>query len=154
MLVLDQICNVYFFKDLYLLRFCRKIKTTNTCIHQHKHRSSNTILGKKPNKSWHWCTTANPSGALEFTPFRSTWLHTLPEHLSSNPSGALEFTPFRSAWVHTLQEHLSSHPSGALQFTPFRSTSVHTIPEHFSSHLVFSSLPVRVPRSVFLCSVL
>ena len=133
MLVLDQICNVYFFKDLYLLRFCRKIKTTNTCIHQHKHRSSNTILGKNPTKvdigvqlpilPEH--LSSHLFGALDFTPFRSTWVQILPELLNSHPSGALELTPFRSTWVHILPEHFSSHPFGALQFTPFRSTSVH-----------------------------
>jgi hypothetical protein len=68
----------------------------NTCIHRHKHKSSNTILVKNNNKH----LSSNPSGATEFIPFRSSWVHILPEHLSSHPPGALEFTFFRSTWVH------------------------------------------------------
>jgi len=90
----------------------------NTCIHRHRHRSSNTILVKK----MYNCQSLRSTWV---TPFRSTWVHTLPEHLSSYPSGAPEFTPFRSTWVHTLPEHVSSHPSRSLKFTSFWSTWVH-----------------------------
>ena len=90
----------------------------NTCIHWHRHISSNTIL---VNKMYN-CQSFRSTWV---TPFRSIWVHTLPEYLSSHPSAALEFTHFRSTWGHTLPKHLSSHTSGALEFTHFRSTWVH-----------------------------
>ena len=65
----------------------------NTCIHRHRHISSNTIL---VNKMYN-CQSFRSTWV---TPFRSIWVHTLPEYLSSHPSAALEFTHFRSTWVH------------------------------------------------------
>jgi hypothetical protein len=41
----------------------------NTCIHRHKHRSSNTIMVKKTS------TVDNCQSFLGFRPFRGTWAH-------------------------------------------------------------------------------